>query len=105
MTEDMTFEEKAQLFRLDDCSPEAIARRLKAARMLVTAHQKEFAALLDLSDKTYHSQEKRGAPSMKVMSFLYKNARVGPNFILLGEFVPLPGDVQDALANALREND
>ena len=101
----MTYEEMAALTRLGDTSDEAIARRLTAARRSVAPVQKDFAAALDISVTTYNSQEKRGAPSKAVMSFLYKNHRIDFNFILHGDFVTLPSDVQARLMDALREND
>lgn len=101
----MEIDEKERLVRLNDHSDEATAIRLKAARSLVTDSQKEFAKLVGITYTTYNSQEVRGRPSREVFDYLYRNARVGPNFILFGEFLPLPGDVQLALLNALREPD
>ena len=101
----MDIEERERLFRYRDSSPEAISLRLRAARSLVAPSQKDFAALVGINNKTYHYQESAGAPGIQVIDYLYKNARVGPNFILLGEFLPLPGDVQNALVDVLRAPD
>ncbi|SEB78246.1 MULTISPECIES: hypothetical protein [Rhodobacterales] len=98
----MDIEEKERIARFRDTSPEAIALRLRAARSLVAEQQKDFAALLNINPKTYHYQEKTGAPSFQVLDYLYRNARVGPNFVIIGEMLPLPGDVQLALIAALQ---
>lgn len=101
----MTYDEMAALTRWGDTSDEAIAKRLTAARRSVMPVQKEFAAALGISATTYNSQETRGRPSMAAMSFLYRNHRIDYNFILHGDFVTLPADVQSRLMDALREND
>lgn len=97
----MDIEEKERLARYRDSSSEAIAFRLKAARSLVAERQKDFATMVGINPKTYHYQEKTGAPSFQVLDYLYRNARIGPNFIVMGEVLPLPGDVQIALIDAL----
>lgn len=101
----MNIEEKERLTRFQDFSDEAVSRRLRAARSIVSSSQKEFAKTVDLSETTYNSQEVRGRPSREVMNYLYRNKRIGPNFILFGEFLQLPGDVQNALIDALRALD
>jgi hypothetical protein len=101
----MDINDKEKIFRFKDSSPEAISRRLRAARSTVTGQQKEFAALANVKVTTYNSQEVKGAPSIEVLEYLYRNHRIGPNFILFGEFLPLPGDVQLALLDALRDLD
>jgi transcriptional regulator with XRE-family HTH domain len=97
----MDFETKERLARTGDTTPDAIGRRLRAARVITGLSQKDFAALLDLKPQTYNSQEKRGAPSIDVMQHLYRAHRVDFNFILHGDFAQLPGDVQDELFAAL----
>lgn len=101
----MEIDEKERLTRFRDSSDAAIARRLRAARHIASASQKDFAKLVQLSETTYNSQEVKGRPSMAVLNYLYRNQRIGPNFILFGEFLPLPGDVQSALLGALRAID
>lgn len=101
----MLIDEKEALTQRTVVSPDAIARRLKAARMVAEPKQKEFAAQVGLSPTTYNSQETKGAPSMKVMEYLYKNHRIDFNFVLFGDFLTLPGDVQSALFEALRAID
>lgn len=101
----MNIDEKEALTLRAVTSSDAIARRLRAARMVAEPKQKEFAALVGLNPKTYNSQETKGAPSLKVMEYLYKNHRIDFNFVLYGDFLTLPGDVQTALFAALREID
>lgn len=101
----MDIEAKERLTRYRDTSDEAVARRLLAARNLVDKSQKRFAELVGIGKTTYNSQEIKGKPSREVLDFLYRNSRIGPNFIYYGEFLPLPGDVQLALLAALREID
>lgn len=73
--------------------------------MVAEPTQKEFAAHVGLSPTTYNSQETKGSPSMKVMEYLYKNHRIDFNFVLYGDFLTLPGDVQTALFAALHAID
>lgn len=101
----MDADEKELLAQYRDWSDVAVARRLRAARMIASPNQKEFARALDMTVTTYNSQEVKGRPSIEVLNYLYRNARVGPNFILFGEIVPLNGDVQIALIDALRAID
>lgn len=101
----MDIDEKERLTRFRDSSDEAVSRRLRAARSIASASQKEFAALVGLTETTYNSQEVKGRPSRGVLDYFYRNNRIGPNFILFGEFLPLPGDVQIALLSALHAID
>lgn len=101
----MDIDQKNELFLYLDTSVQAIARRLRAARMTSGLSQKDFAESVGLKKTTYNSQEVKGAPSPAVLNYLYRNHRIGPNFIYLGEFLPLPGDVRIALEASLREID
>lgn len=101
----MDIDEKERLTRYRDSSDDAVARRLRAARSIASDSQKEFAGFVGLTETTYNSQEVKGRPSREVLNYLYRNTRVGPNFILFGEFLPLPGDVQLALLDALHAID
>lgn len=101
----MNIDEKEALTQRSIVSSEAISRRLKAARMVAEPKQKEFAAQVGLNPTTYNSQETKGAPSIKVMEYLYRNHRIDFNFVLYGDFLTLPGDVQAALFSTLREID
>ena len=97
----MTFEEKARLARHGDISDAAVSLRLTVARTLANPSQKAFADQLGINQKTYNSMEKRGAPSREVMRELYRAHRIDFNFIIYGDFVQLPGDVQERIFRAL----
>lgn len=97
MSMSMDIEEKERLARTNDISPEAIRARLVAARRSVDMQQIEVAAATGTKVTTYNSQEIRGAPSLAVMRYFYRNHRIDFNFILHGDFVQLPLDVQKAL--------
>ena len=75
--------------------------RLRASRIATGFKQKEFAALLQLKTQTYNNQEINGTPSIHVMRYLLEGHRIDFNFILHGDFVQLPGDVQDVLFEIL----
>lgn len=92
---------KEHLARTRDTSRQAIGLRLRVARMATGFKQKEFATLLQLKTQTYNSQEINGTPSIHVMRYLLEGHRIDFNFILHGDFVQLPGDVQDVLFEIL----
>ncbi|WP_273691687.1 hypothetical protein [Ketogulonicigenium vulgare] len=73
--------------------------------MTITPSQKDFAAMAGVNVTTYNTQEIKGTPSMAVMVYLYENHRIDFNFILNGDYITLPGDVQDALFAVLRASD
>lgn len=97
--------EKERIARYRDSSKVAIARRLKAARMMLNFNQKEFAKRLEVPYTTYNSQETKGVPGMEVLDYLYKNHMIGANFILFGEVFNLPCDVQDRIIAVLVAHD
>ena len=99
----MTTYTKDEIFRLNDDDDEAIAIRLKAARIAAGyVKQTDFAAALGIPYKTYHAQEKKGHPAISTVRFLHRNHRIDFNFVYNGDFSQLPGDVRDALEMALR---
>ncbi|MEO3479403.1 XRE family transcriptional regulator [Phaeobacter sp. CAU 1743] len=98
----MDIEQKEQLAQTGDVSPEAIRSRLLAARKSIGMQQLEVAKELGLKKTTFHSQESRGAPSIKTMRYYYRQHRIDFNFILHGDFAQLPQDVQDRLFAALQ---
>jgi ABC-type thiamine transport system substrate-binding protein len=97
----MDIDEKERLARTKDISPDAIRARLVAARKSVGMQQIEIAAATNTKITTYNSQELRGAPSLAVMRYFHRNHRIDFNFILHGDFVQLPFDVQNALFEQL----
>lgn len=101
----MDTEEKERIARYRDSSSKAIARRLRAARVIVEPNQKLFAKLIGVPQTTYNSQEVKGSPRFEVLDYLYRNHRIGANFILWGEVINLPADVQDALTASLLAGD
>ncbi|APE43398.1 hypothetical protein BOO69_08200 [Sulfitobacter alexandrii] len=101
----MNFEQKEALARTRKSDPEAIRARLKAARVVVGLGQKEFAEAVQVKQTTYNSQEIKGRPSLEVIRYLHTNHRIDANFILFGDFVQLPGDIQTALFEALSSHD
>jgi len=99
----MNIDEKERLARYRDTSYGAISVRLRAAwHAAGYATQKDFAAALEMSPTTYNSQETKGRPAIDVLHFLNRNHRIDYNFVLFGDFLQLPGDVQTALFDALR---
>jgi hypothetical protein len=97
----MTIEEKEQLAKQGDTSPDAIRDRLLAARKTIEKQQKEVANEVGLKITTFNSQETRGAPSIKTMRYYHRLHRIDFNFILHGDFAQLPHDVQERLFVAL----
>lgn len=102
----MNIEHKEQLTRFQDTSGRAISVRLVAARHAAGfPQQKAFAEALGLKQTTYNTQEIKGSPSFEVMRYLARNHRIDFNFIIHGDFVQLPSDVQTALFAALPSPD
>lgn len=97
----MDISETEQLFRTGDSSPEAIRKRLIAARECAGLKQQELAKAVGIGKTTYNSQEVKGAPAIKVVRHLYKAHRIDFNYIYHGDFAQLPIDVQSRLAEAL----
>ena len=98
----MDFEEKTQLARKDDMGLEACAIRLRAARATTGLAAKDLAAASGVS-KTVYSNAENGStyPNRDLMKHLYRQYRIDFNFLMNGDFVQLPGDVQEALFPAL----
>lgn len=84
-----------------DMSPEATSLRLVAARITAGFQQKDFSRLLEIPNTTYNAQEKRGAPSKKVLQYLYRTHGIDLNFILYGDMRFLPAPLQERLLEAL----
>ncbi|PIL20411.1 hypothetical protein P775_09740 [Puniceibacterium antarcticum] len=97
----MTHDELEKLFRHGDTSNEALRVRLIAARRAVNLEQKEVADATGVAKQTYHSQEARGAPSIKTGRYFYRAHRIDFNYLLYGDFAQLPNDVVESLTQAL----
>ncbi len=97
----MTHDELEQIFRHGDTSPDAISARLIAARVSTGLRQNEVAAAVGIPKQTYHSQETRGAPSIKAGRYFYRAHGIDFNYLYFGDFVHLAADVRDRLTRAL----
>lgn len=97
----MTHEELESLFRHGDTSPDAISARLIAARVSTGLKQSEIAAAVGIPKQTYHSQEVRGAPSIKSGRYFYRAHGIDFNYLYFGDFARLAPDVRDRLVEAL----
>jgi transcriptional regulator with XRE-family HTH domain len=93
----MNIEQKEQLAKLGDISPEAVRKRLLAARNSIGMKQQDVASAVGLKKTTFNSQEMRGAPSAATMRYYHRQHRIDFNFILHGDFAQLPLDVQEKL--------
>jgi len=98
----MTFEEKEQLARTRNSSKEAAGLRLKAARLLTGLSQEQFGLKAGVGKAAINNAEKaRAFPGRDAMIYLHREHRVDFNFLIVGEFVQLPQDVQDRLFEKL----
>ncbi|WP_239494573.1 helix-turn-helix domain-containing protein [Roseovarius amoyensis] len=107
---EMTYEEKAALARTGDYSKEAVAVRLRAARNAAGLSQAELGKAARNSKAAISNAEQAlSYPGRPVLIYLYREHRIDLNFIVCGDFVQLPGDVQDrlfaALSGAIRGSD
>ena len=98
----MDFDEKVRLARKDDTGLEACAIRLRAARIFTGRQSKDLAKDCGVS-KTVFSNAEGGStyPNRDVMKHLFRAYRIDFNFMMNGDFVQLPGDVQEQLFPAL----
>ena len=97
----MTHDEYELLFRRADTSPDAISARLIAARQATGLQQVQIAKAVGVSKQTYHSQETRGAPSLKTGRYFYRAHGIDFNYLYYGDFLQLDSDLRDRLALAL----
>lgn len=94
----MDIEEKERLARLNDMGLEALAIRLRAARLTTGLSQKDLAEKAGVSNTVLNNAEQGvTAPNTLVMRYLYRAHRIDFNFLLNGNFSQLPADVQDRL--------
>jgi len=98
----MDHETKERLAHKDDTGIAACAIRLRAARIVTGKLAKDLAQECGVS-KTVYSNAENGLnfPARDIMRHLYRAYRIDYNFMLNGDFVQLPGDVQAQLFVAL----
>lgn len=99
----MDIDSKTRLAYQNDMGLEACAIRLRAAYHVsgLKTH-KELAAACGIT-KTVLSNAMNGLtyPNRDVLSYLYRAHRIDFNFMMIGLFAQLPGDVQSELFPAL----
>ncbi len=100
----MDFDEKNRLAHHGDMGVKACAIRLRAARYASDfERQLDFANASGVSKTSLNNMEKGlQFPNRDVMKFLYRGHRIDFNFLMNGDYVQLPGDVQDQLFASLR---
>lgn len=101
---DMDFDEKQRLAHKDDTGLAACAIRLRAARKVTGREAQDLAKDSGVSKQVYSNAENGlNYPNRDVMRHLYRAYRIDFNFMFNGDFVQLPGDVQERLFPALVE--
>ncbi|CRL13431.1 hypothetical protein NIT7645_00444 [Phaeobacter italicus] len=96
----MTFLETERTCMRGDTSPEAIHKRLVAARQATGLSQKELAANAGIKYTTFRSQEQSGSPSVRLMAYFLAAFQIDFNFILGGDPSKLPADtLQEIVKN------
>ena len=99
----MDIESKIRLAYQNDMGLEACAVRLRAAYHVTGLKtHKQLAEACGVS-KTVLSNAMNGLtyPNRDVLSYLYRAHRIDFNFMMIGLFAQLPGDVQAAIFPAL----
>ena len=98
----MNTAEKHALARYNDDSAEASGHRLKAARLSAGLSQEAFGKNAGVGRQAVNNAEKgRSFPSRAMMHYLFSEHRIDYNFMIIGHYAQLPGDVQDRLFAAL----
>jgi transcriptional regulator with XRE-family HTH domain len=98
----MDFEEKKRLARTGDAEKPAAAIRLRAARAAIQFSQEQLGKAGGVKKAAISNAESGSVfPNRTVMQFLNREHRIDFNFLINGDFVQLPGDVQDRLFFAL----
>ena len=97
-----------ELSRIGDASKEACAFRVKAAWKVVEKatgmNKTQFCQACGIRLTTFNNAEAAlSYPSRSVMVYLHRNHRIDFNFLLHGDMLQLPADVQHALAEAMAE--
>lgn len=100
----MEIEEKERLALTRDTSKEAAARRILAARLSIPLGQDELARDMGggmTKQKLRNAEKADNYPSLALMRYFYRAHRIDFNFLIHGDYVQLPSDVQDRLFAAL----
>jgi transcriptional regulator with XRE-family HTH domain len=101
----MDYEEKERLARKGDVSKEAVSLRLRAAResLLPRRSQKAMAEEFGVPISTYASWENADDfPSVEVIRHFRREYEFTFDFIIYGDWLRLPGDVQERVFDAMR---
>lgn len=98
----MDMDTKDRLARRGSMDVASCAIRLRAARYVAKLESQDFAKEVVVTKAAVSNAEAAlSFPSRDMMRYLYRAHRVDFNFLLNGDFVQLPGDVQDQLFPAL----
>lgn len=100
----MNTQEKERLALTGDASEMASGVRMKAARLTTGLGQEAFGQHGGIGKQAVNNVEKgRSFPSRPIMVYLFREHRIDFNFLILGQFSQLPGDVQDVLFEKLSD--
>jgi len=98
----MDSESKIAAAMTGDTSKAAMARRLRAARIVAGLTQEQLGEVVGVGKSAINNMEKaRSYVSLEVMRYFFREHRVDYNFFIAGLYAQLPGDVQDQLFAAL----
>lgn len=98
----MDYEDKRRLARTGDFSLSAAAVRLRAARAVAGISQEELGRHGGVKKAAMSNAEKGSAYANRAtLAYLFREHRIDFNFMIHGDFVQLPGDIQDRLFDAL----
>ncbi len=100
----MEHEEKQRLARSGDVSKEAVSYRLRAAREAIRPRrsQKSMAEEFGVAISTYASWEIGDVfPSVEVIRHFRREYEFTFDFIIYGDWLRLPGDVQERVFDAM----
>ena len=100
----MEYEVKARLARTGDVSKDAVSLRLRAAResLLPRRSQKSMAEEFGVAISTYASWENADVfPSVEVIRHFRREYEFTFDFIIYGDWLRLPGDVQERVFDAM----
>lgn len=95
--------EKNALTLKHDESSQAAGVRLRAARFYVDLGQLELGKAAGVTKSAISNCERGDSyPSRKLMRYFYRNHRIDYNYFIDGEWIDLPGSVQEKLFPLLK---